>query len=34
MKWKIEIVSAAATEIDALPTKLRARLVRLLEIAE
>ena len=34
MQWTIEIVSAAYAEIDALPTKLRARLVRLLEVVE
>lgn len=34
MKWTIEIVSAASTEIDALPIKLRARLARLLAVVE
>ncbi len=34
MQWTIEIVSAAYAEIDALPIKLSARLVRLLEVVE
>ena len=34
MKWTIKIVSAADTEINALPTKLRTRLTRLLEVVE
>ena len=34
MRWTVETVSAADSEILALPAKLRARLVRLLEAAE
>ena len=34
MEWTVEIVSAADSEIMALPAKLRARLVRLLEAVE
>lgn len=34
MEWTIEIVSAASAEIDALPTKMRARLGQLLEAVE
>ena len=34
MGWTVETVSAADAEIDALPVKLRARLVRLLETVE
>ena len=34
MDWAVEIVSAAETEIEALPMALRARLVRLLEMVE
>lgn len=34
MGWTVETVSAADAEIEALPVKLRARLVRLLESAE
>ena len=32
--WSVETVTAADSEIAALPTKLRARLVRLLEMVE
>ena len=34
MKWSVETASAVDTEIAALPVKLRARLVRLLETVE
>ena len=34
MEWTVETVSAADSEILALPAKLRARLVRLLEAVE
>ena len=34
MRWTVETVSAADSEILALPAKLRARLVRLLEAVE
>ena len=34
MKWTVETASAVDTEIAALPVKLRARLVRLLETVE
>ncbi len=34
MEWTVETVSAADSEIMALPAKLRARLVRLLEAVE
>ena len=34
MEWTVETVSAADSEIMALPAKLRARLVRLLEALE
>ncbi len=34
MGWTVETVSAADSEIDALPVKLRARLIRLLETVE
>ena len=34
MDWSVEIVAAADSEIEALPTKLRARMVRLLEMEE
>lgn len=34
MSWTVETVSAADTEILALPAKLRARLIRLLEAVE
>ena len=34
MNWSVETVAAADSEIAALPTKLRARLLRLLEMVE
>ena len=34
MKWTVETVSAVDAEIEGLPVKLRARLVRLLETVE
>lgn len=34
MGWSVETLAAADAEIAALPTKLRARLVRLLEMVE
>ena len=34
MSWTVETVSAVDAEIEALPTALRARLVRLLEAVE
>ena len=34
MRWTVETVSAVDTEIEALPVKLRARLIRLLETVE
>ena len=34
MKWAVETVSAVDAEIEALPVKLRARLIRLLEMVE
>lgn len=34
MDWSVETVAAADSEIAALPTKLRARMVRLLEMVE
>ena len=34
MTWTVETVSSVDAEIDALPVKLRARLVRLLETVE
>ena len=34
MKWTVETVSSVDAEIEALPVKLRARLVRLLETIE
>ena len=34
MRWTVETVSAADSEILTLPAKLRARLVRLLEAVE
>ena len=34
MDWSVEIVAAADSEIAALPAKLRARMVRLLEMVE
>ena len=34
MGWTVQTVSAADAEIEALPVKLRARLVRLLETVE
>ena len=34
MGWTVETVSAVDSEIEALPAKLRARLVRLLEVVE
>lgn len=34
MKWTVETVSAVDAEIEALPVKLRARLIRLLETVE
>lgn len=34
MEWTVETVSPADAEIEALPVKLRARLVRLLEAVE
>lgn len=34
MKWTVEAFSAADAEIEALPVKLRARLIRLLELVE
>ena len=34
MEWTVETVSAVDAEIEALPAKLRARLIRLLETVE
>lgn len=34
MEWTVETVSAVDAEIEALPVKLRARLVRLMESIE
>ena len=34
MGWTVETVSAVDSEIEALPVKLRARLIRLLEVVE
>ena len=34
MGWSVETVAAADSEIEALPIKLRARMVRLLEMVE
>ena len=34
MEWTVETVSAVDAEIEALPVKLRARLIRLLEMVE
>ena len=34
MKWAVETVSAVDAEVEALPVKLRARLIRLLEMVE
>ena len=34
MGWSVETLAAADAEIAALPTKLRARLIRLLEMVE
>ena len=34
MVWTVETVSAVDAEIEALPVKLRARLIRLLETVE
>ena len=34
MQWTVETLSAVDAEIEALPVKLRARLVRLLETVE
>ena len=34
MEWSVETVAAADSEIAALPTRLRARLLRLLEMVE
>ena len=34
MKWTVETVSAVDAEIEALPLKLRARLIRLMETIE
>ena len=34
MDWSVETIAAADSEIAALPTKLRARMIRLLEMVE